>query len=508
MRKALVLIGLGVSIHLSAQELPEFTEAKRLSENINGKGEEAKVVLSSDGRIMYFVRAFDSQNVGFAEHPENEDIWESVKDENGAWKAAEHETTINDVKNNSIIGQGKENHYFLLNTYQDKKSLQYGIALTRKRAEHDWSEPEVISIPKLKYQGNFYDFYITHDEKVLLISIKGEDSKGEEDLYVSLNNENKWGEPINLGDQINSAGYEMSPFLTEDKKRLFFSSKGRSDGLGDADIYVSERLDDTWTNWSTPQNVGAPINSSAMDCYFTMSDNGEYYFSSNRVEGAGLDIYQAIVFIPPPPPEPVVNGLVLNSKDSSALSVKLSFANYATKEKVGEAMETAADGKFQVQLARGVNYSIHAEKEGFYAISDNVDLTNAALGDTIEETIFLSPIEVGEVIRLENIFFDFDKSELREESHEELNKLVKMLNDYPTMQIEIAGHTDNKGNDDYNLKLSDERVKSVVEYVHKQGISGKQVYAKGYGESNPIADNETEEGRQINRRVEFKILKK
>mgnify|MGYP000915156536 CR=1 FL=1 len=209
---------------LFAQDLKEFKfeKAEKLPSTINTNGEEVKPIFNSSGTVMYFVRTKHPKNIDFISKPNNEDIWEAVKDENGNWQEAEHESTINDKENNSIIGSGIEDHYFLLNTYQDKKHLQYGIALTKKLAEHSWSKPEIVEIPELKYQGDFYDFFISKDENILLISIKGEDSKGEEDLYVCLNNDGKWSKPTNLGSTINSTGYEMSPYLSTDNKKLYF----------------------------------------------------------------------------------------------------------------------------------------------------------------------------------------------------------------------------------------------------------------------------------------------
>ena len=387
MKKAILsLICLGISASF-AQEIPSFGEAILLNGNINTASEEAKPVLNSDGTIMYFVRAFHSENVGYAEHQENEDIWEAIKDENGEWKLAEHEVTINDGKNNSIIGQGKEDHFFLLNTYQDKKHLDYGIAQTRKLSEHNWTKPEVTKIPKLKYDGDFYDFYITHDEQVLIISIKGEDTKGKEDLYVAKSIDGKWSEPINLGDVINTTGFEMSPFLTEDKKYLYYSTDGREDGFGDADVYVTERLDDTWTNWSTPKNLGNIVNSDKMDCYFTMSDNGDYYFASNREGTQGLDLFNVTLV----PPMVVLTGKVYNAKDSSLLATNLKMIAQSNNENILASSEMTT---YTSTVKMDDTFNLTSEKENFTSVNLSINMANVKVGDTITTDIYMNPIEV------------------------------------------------------------------------------------------------------------------
>ena len=494
----------------NAQKIPDFKEAIKLGENINTSSEEAKPVLNADGTIMYFVRAFHPENEGYEEHKENEDIWEAVKDANGDWKKAEHEVTINDEKNNSIIGKGKEDHYFLLNTYQDKKYLDYGIAETRKLAEHSWTKPDVIKIPKLKYDGDFYDFYITHDEQILIISIKGEDTKGSEDLYVSKKIDKKWSEPVNLGDKINTSGFEMSPFLTEDKKFLYFSTNGRNDGKGDADVYVTERLDDSWTNWSEPKNLGDVVNSPKMDCYFTMSDNGDYYFSSNREGSDGLDIYQLSLH----PPLVTVLGKIYNSKDSSELVASLVLTKLSDNSEV---LSTDDKSNYISTVDFEDNYKLEAVKEGFSSFSYDYDFSKYKKGDTITTNIYLTPKDTvipvipSEAIVLKRVLHDFDQSVHTGGTGINIDDVVAKMKENPWLKIRIESHTDSKGSDEYNMRLSERRAKGARTYLIRRGISGARIEAKWYGETIAVAPNKNAdgsdnlEGRAQNRRTEFKI---
>jgi hypothetical protein len=277
MMRALVricsLIFFGLSS--SAQELV-FSEPIKLSSNVNSEDEELGIVLSSDGKTMYFSRAFHDKNTGgkYA----GTDIWMSKKDDEGNWMpAANVGRPWNNKQSNSVIGINQDNTVvYLLNAYSNKS----GIAFS-KLINGTWSDPEVISIPGIN-RNDFVGFYVNPAFDVILISMKGADSFGEEDLYVSLKDASeKWMEPKNLGPTINTKGFEISPFLSSDKKRLFFSSNGHP-GLGDADIFVAERLYDSWDVWTTPRNAGDKVNSSSFDAYFTSRGDTVGLFTTGK----------------------------------------------------------------------------------------------------------------------------------------------------------------------------------------------------------------------------------
>jgi hypothetical protein len=266
-----VLVGLSSS----AQELV-FGEPIKLSSNVNSEDEELGIVLSSDGKTMYFSRAFHDKNTGgkYA----GTDIWMSKKDDEGNWMpAANVGRPWNNKQSNSVIGINQDNTVvYLLNAYSNKS----GIAFS-KLINGTWSDPEVISIPGIN-RNDFVGFYVNPAFDVILISMKGADSFGEEDLYVSLKDSfGRWIEPKNLGTTINTKGFEISPFLSKDKKRLFFSSNGHP-GLGDADIFVAERLYDSWDVWTTPRNAGDKVNSSSFDAYFTSRGDTVGLFTTGK----------------------------------------------------------------------------------------------------------------------------------------------------------------------------------------------------------------------------------
>jgi outer membrane protein OmpA-like peptidoglycan-associated protein len=216
-------------------------------------------------------------------------------------------------------------------------------------------------------------------------------------------------------------------------------------------------------------------------------------------------------------PDPVllVSGNVYNEKTKEPLSAELIYETLPDGTEVGKGTSSPIDGSFKIVLPYDKNYSIRASAEKFFAISENLNLDSLIkVGyKEIHKDLYLAPIEIGQVFRLNNVFFDFDKYELRPESYTELNRVVMFLNEYPKIEIEMSAHTDSRGSDDYNITLSHNRAKSVMEYILSKGIATSRITSKGYGETKPVATNtnpdgsDNPEGRQMNRRVEFMIMK-
>jgi outer membrane protein OmpA-like peptidoglycan-associated protein len=290
---------------------------------------------------------------------------------------------------------------------------------------------------------------------------------------------------------------------------LYFSSKGHP-GYGSNDMYVSTRLDDSWTNWSEPLNLGSSINTVGWDAYFSVPANGEYaYFVSytNSI-GKGDVFRQKLPTSAKPAPVVLISGRVLHEKTKQPLRAKIIYENLSDGTIVGEAYSDSITGEFKIILPAGKKYGIGANKNGFFSVSENIDLTKLNEYQEIKKDLLMVPIEVGSVARLNNIFFDLNKSTLTSDSYNELKKLIKVLNTYPNMKIEIGGHTDNVGSETYNLDLSNKRAKSVYDYLISKGVSSSRLTYKGYGKSKLILNGDSEEANQINRRVEFLILQK
>jgi len=378
----------------------------------------------------------------------------------------------------------------------------------------------------------------TFDGKRIYFVSDKESGLGDRDIYYSdLDVKGEWGPSHNIGPVINTKYGEEAVFMHPDGVTMYFSSKGHKT-MGGYDIFKSTLKNGVW---STPENLGYPINGPDDDVFFVVSGSGSRaYFAAAKTGGYGdKDIYK-ITFLGPEKP-PLLNSSdqliamranpVSNLKTESAVDVKLAkvtiLKGVITDAKTNQPLEAtielidndknavlavfksnSASGKYLVTLPSGKNYGIAVKRDGYLFHSENFNLPEGADYQEFTKDVALKKIEVGSVIVLKNIFFDFDKATIRPESANELERLIKLLNDNPSIKIELGSHTDSKGSDEYNMKLSDNRSKSVVEYLIAKGISATRLVAKGYGETKPIDTNDTDAGRQNNRRTEFKILEK
>lgn len=326
---------------------------------------------------------------------------------------------------------------------------------------------------------------------------------GETDLYlVEKNIFGEWGIPVNLGGMVNTPFNEYAPFFSQDGKTLYFSSDGHP-GFGGLDIFKSVLENG---KWSTPLNLGKPLNTSADDKYFTIGGSGETgYFASDR-DGKGLDIYE--IEIPEemrPQPTIVVIGTVTDAKTNATISAYIMIEDMNSNEMIA-VNKSSADGKYIIVLPAGKTYSVSANKEGFFFYSQLFDVPLKTEYKEIKKDLQLKPIEKGTKVVFNNIFFESGKAVLTPQSNLELEKIFDLLKANPTMVVEVGGHTDNVGDEDFNRKLSHDRAKAVREYLVNRGVNPDHIQAKGYGELNPVATNDTEDGRKANRRTEFVIL--
>ena len=268
-----------------------FQESTPLSDTLNSASEESLPIYSPRDSTLFFVRTLHAENTGGL--MSGQDIWYSKKDTSGQWTEPRNDLkNLNNEGNNAVVGLSETgNTLYLLNDYIEGEQQRSGLSLSFSLNEN-WRMPNSIVIPGLTdKQGIFYSLHVLPTEDVVLISAQMEKSLGQEDLYVSTKDPitNQWSKPLHLGNTINTGGFEISPYLTADKKRIFFSSNGHP-GYGNADIFVSERMDTSWTNWTKPENLGDQINSIGFDAYFSTNLNNEVFFVSNR-QGTSSDIY-------------------------------------------------------------------------------------------------------------------------------------------------------------------------------------------------------------------------
>jgi len=400
-----------------------------------------------------------------------------------------------------------------------------------------WTEPERMN-KNINSDGHESSVSLSFDGKKLYYISDKEGGLGNRDLWVStMDPKGKWGPSANLGAPINTMYGEEGVFVHPDGKTIYFSSQGHNT-MGGYDIFKSEFKDG---KWGEPENLGWPINGPDDDVFFVVSANGKHgYYASNKSDGQGeKDIYK-ITFLGAEKP------LALSSEDNllagiaqpvknvePAKSVEVKTANVtilkgtvtdkATKLPLGAQIEivdntlqqtiatftaNSSTGKYLVSLPSGRNYAIVVKMDGYLFHSENFDIPIIASYQEVTKDVELEKIAVGSTIVLRNVFFDYNKSTLKPESSAELDRLVKILQDNPSIRIELSGHTDSRGTEELNQKLSEARAKACVDYLVSKGIAASRLEYKGYGETRPIDTNDTEEGMANNRRTEFKIISK
>ncbi|MES2512970.1 MAG: OmpA family protein [Bacteroidota bacterium] len=475
---------------------------------INTKNGEGQSVISADGKEIYFWRELFRQSLGTTV----QSAWYSKQDSTGKWSTAKF---MNKPFNVGMVSSGifnvsPDNNSILIRGYfKNSERLRSGLSMVT-RGQRGWNDPVGLEIPgygdleKGKYSGAF----LMPDGKGVIIYLSETVDATNMDLYVSFKKEdNTYTAPAYIK-ALNTSNDESTPFIASDNKTLYFSSN-REGTLGSNDIWKTTRLDDTWQNWSKPQNLGPTINSSDWDAYFSLDAKGEYaYMTSSKNSIGGSDIVKIKLAVENKP-EPVVliKGKVLNKNTSLPIEAKISYENLVTGLNVGTAISNPITGEYQIALPYGINYGFNASASNFISISDNIDLTAVSEYKEIIRDLYLVPIETGQVIRINNIFFEFAKADLKSESFSELDRIVKLMEQNPTMEIALGGHTDNVGSEESNLKLSTDRSRAVLNYLISKGIAQSRISSSGFGKSKPVVENNTEENRALNRRVEFTIVK-
>ncbi|MFO7258173.1 MAG: OmpA family protein [Bacteroidota bacterium] len=576
MRIALIFIlSVAVVFVSSSQEFAPRHDFVNMGKHVNTHNHEAAPVISPDGNTLYF----------FVDTQDSQDIWMTQKDEAGEWSAPERlGSPFNHNRSNQVFTVMKDGTLFIKGGRgKDKK----GFSLVK---DGRLTEIKVEGFDEMN-QGRFYGATMSEDRKHMILYFSERKGSAMSDLYAShAQPDGTWSRPVKL--KISHSMDDFAPFIGPDQKTLYYASGRPGEGRqGGTDIYKTTRLDDTWENWSEPVNMGKPVNTAAMDYYFSIDENGNAFVSrsNTRIDGGNLDLFVLVsrpiniklvgnvfdektretiaanveltlegdtkrlttdadgtfetklpevtsyalnvssdgyhsysnkfglptfdrdttlmvdIFLKPVEKKLVLQGEVFNKKTGEKMTADLDVTVREHRD-VKLSMK-ANNGNYQREISKLGWYIISASAEGFINTTDSVWINSADVTPVVKD-IYLQPIEVGVTVRLKNVYFDFDKTTLKEESYPELDKVVAFLQQNPTVEIEIAGHTDYMGSDEYNLNLSQGRCQSVVDYLVSQGIDAYRLTAHGYGESRPIDTNETDQGRANNRRVEFTVLKK
>lgn len=560
MRK--LLFFLLMSGFLMAQKAPE-----NLGSAVNSEFSELNPVISPDGRTLYFGRKNHPANRYGVKGSEtisgSQDIWFSEK-VGDTWSSARRlSEVLNRDQYNTILSISPDGQTILLKgAYVNGAYETRGFSISNKTTA-GWTVPVKVDIPGYEQMSkgkNEYG-YLTMDGKAILLAFARKKNSEDDDLYISFFEEGRWTRPLELGEEINTKYSETTPFLSADGKTLYFSSD-RPGGQGSQDIYLTRRLDDTWQHWRKPQNLGSPINTEEYDAYYSIAAKGDYaYFMSGKGSLGKKDIFRLAVEAQSPPgggsvnessqvggaasdlvkgspdasgvvkesppsggpvngstrsvtsqeSDPVVllSGTVLNQQTGKVPEdASVTYEDLSNGKVLGQAKPDPTTGKYKLVLPYGKNYGITAKAKGLIPTSTNLDLTSMR-GRYLElddRDLSMVPLVKGNTATINNLFFDLGKATLKPESEPELKRILQVMKENVALVIEISGHTDNTGSDEINNKLSLERANAVKENLLKGGINQSRIRTKGYGKSKPKADNATEEGRQINRRVEIEIL--
>jgi outer membrane protein OmpA-like peptidoglycan-associated protein len=477
-----------------------------LPKQVNTNTSERTPVISHDGKTLYFIRKGHSKN---RTSVTMDDVWTSEITEDSMFSEAQIiAPPINNKEHNAVVSVSADNtNLLLLGVYDNNGQFKKNGLSTSTLKKEGWGLPVELVVEDYYNKAQYMEASLSSDKSVLILGLQRDKTEGMNDLYVSFKQKNgQYSIPVNMGKQINTTDWEITPFLAADDKTLYFSSKGHK-GFGNFDVFVSKRKDDTWTNWSKPVNLGSFVNTTGYDAFFSIAASGNYAYMVADYSGNN-DIYRLkIPASNKPEPVAVLSGFVRNGKDSLALEAKISILELETNKAVAEFNSSAKDGSYTIILPFGKKYAFFANKERFYPLSENVDFAHLENYKEVKKDLYLFPVEQGQLIELNNVFFDPNKSTLIPTSFYELNKLVHLMNSTESIVIELRGHTDAVGKDDYNLTLSKNRATSVRAYLLSKGINENRITAKGYGETIPIYSNKTETGKSKNRRVEFFILK-
>ncbi len=344
---------------------------------------------------------------------------------------------------------------------------------------------------------------LSPDEKTLYFISDMPGGEGGTDIYKSTFDGKSWSKPENLGRTVNTTGNEMFPYYHSDGSFYFASDAHNS--MGGLDVFVTSRNSDKWLR---PENLNYPLNSSKDDFALVLSNNDTTGFiSSNRT-----DTDQVYKFTKHPP-KFWLEGMVIARETKKPIMNATVELDYIPLQAGGITLTTDAEGKFKTSLSVETSYSVFAAKIGYFSLTKYVSTKGKKVSETLHETFELDWIVLEKPIVLKNIYYDLDKWEIRPDAAKELDKLVKLLQDNPTLYIELSSHTDSRAGDQYNLILSDKRAKAAVKYLISKGIDDKRLTWKGYGESMHVnnCSNDvkcSEDEHQKNRRTEFKVKRK
>ncbi len=492
-------------------ENPVQFDAKNVGKGVNTDKNEYWPVLTIDRKTLYFTRQLLKNKKARGMRKYNEDIYKSKRDGKNNWKRAKKlKGNLNSRKNNEgAIAISPNGRYIIFTGCQWPDTRGRCDLYYSRQIKGKWIEPRNLGRP-VNTKAKETQPSIAFDGNTLYFASNRGNKRGNLDIWKSKRTENgTWGKPERLSDSINTKKAEQSPFIHSDNQTLYFASKGHK-GMGNFDLFYSRR--DTATGkFQKPKNLGYPINKKGKEIGLFVSSDGKTAFFASEKEGGfgGLDIYQFTL------PEHArakevtyVKGKIEDGLTNRNLNAQVKLKDLKSGDVVVETESSKGKGEFLVPLHSDKDYGLNITKKNYIFYSEHLPIKSYDSAKPFHFEVKLDRIKEGKKAILNNIFFEFDSHKLKKTSKSDLQELIKFMQTNPGVVVQIQGHTDNKGSDQYNQKLSQKRAKSVYEHlINKGGIPDERLDYKGFGEKEPIATNETEEGRAKNRRTEFKIIK-
>jgi outer membrane protein OmpA-like peptidoglycan-associated protein len=483
-------------------------QPENLGENVNSIGEEYLPNLTADGQTIFFTSRRPGCTGGYqAEYRDfTEDFYYSEMVD-GKWQPCKNlGPPVNTEFNEGAPSFSPDGQYVFFAACSRPGGYGDCDIYVSKLTGATWSKPQnlgpIVNSPQWDSQPS-----ISNDGKTLYFSSRRPGGKGAEDIWYTTLVNGFWTEPKNLGEPINTAGIEVSPFIHADGRTLYFSSDEHP-GYGALDLFFSKNTGAGWTN---PENLGYPLNTSASEGNIFVDTKGEYgYINSSRAGGLGKsDIFKFTLDERIRPNfTTYVRGVVTDKITNKPLDAKVTFFNLATRDTVRAVGTNSATGRYMLTLPLDQDYAAFVDKKGYLFTSNFFSLKNIDPQKTpyFDVDIQLEPLTVGLEVVMSAIFYETNKYALLDASKPELEHLVSFLQVNKTLRVEIGGHTDNVGSDKDNQILSENRANEVRKYLISRGIKADRIEAKGYGESQPMSPLDTEAGRALNRRTVCKII--
>lgn len=475
-----------------------------LSDVVNRFGMQYFPVLTADQEELIFTRRLGNSEV------HDEDLVISRKDAKGEWTVpVSISDSINTVLNEGTCTISADGRKLIFTSCEGRGGYGSCDLYESRKIGNKWTRPvnlgdgvnssEWESQPSLSADGR--TLYFVSDRR---------GGYGRRDIWVShLSVDGKWIKAVNAGPQVNTVYEEISPFIHVNNRTLYFASNGLT-GFGGFDVFFVEKDSG---GWSPPQNVGPPINDHEDQfSLFITADGKKAYYSHEEMSTEGYAAGKIYVVDIPEEDQiryrsNYVKGIVRDKDTGQVLKAEIELINIGNDQVESIVESDSLSGQYLIVLTQGAEYALYINKPGYLFKSLNFNYSQVEDFEPIIMNIDLEKAKEGSVSVLKNIFFKFNEYELQEKSKTELQKIIRFLNNNPGLRVEISGHTDNIGSASYNYQLSDKRARAVYDFLVSEGIQPQRLVSKGYGADHPVATNDTEEGRQLNRRIEFKVIK-